>query len=179
MMVNSIEFNPLVVIAGAAVLCAAVSFIVARRNIRARPVFVASPRRNGEEKPSLVDVYVAPLKGEYWKEIMVWFCSTTSWRFLRFLMCFHSPFPLIHLMSMYLDTLNNVSRLMLYSMALTYQHCRCFQHHFPNGNRCGDYDAVTCQTSRTLYSRSRSFTKDFSFKLQFCQEEDARRMGRK
>ncbi|KAK7685579.1 hypothetical protein QCA50_011446 [Cerrena zonata] len=71
MAVQTIEFNPLVVIAGAAVLCAAISFIVARRNIRARPVLAQNLRRNGEEKPLLVDVYVVRSeKGGNWEEIM-------------------------------------------------------------------------------------------------------------
>lgn len=73
---SSIEFNPLVVIAGAAVLCAAVSFIVARRNVRARAVFPENAsRRSVNEKPPLVDVYIEPLKGDEWNDIMVCVCS--------------------------------------------------------------------------------------------------------
>lgn len=87
---SSIEFNPLVVIAGAAVLCAIISFIVARRNIRARPVF-AQDARGGEEKPPLADVYIEPMRGLGWKEMMV--CSELTASDQLSLLCSLFQFP--------------------------------------------------------------------------------------
>lgn len=77
----AIEFNPLIVIAAAAIICAIVSFIVARRTIRGRLVVVpGGPTvRVTEEQPELVDLYVEPGRkelGTTWQDIMPIAAST-------------------------------------------------------------------------------------------------------